>query len=66
MWMDLEGIMLSEISQILYNFIYMWNLKNRTNEQTPQNRNRVIDAENKPVVAREERSRGRKEIGEGD
>ena len=34
-WMDLEGIMLSEISQqrkkILYDIIYMWNLSNTTN-----------------------------------
>ena len=32
-WMDLEGIMLSEISQsqILYDITYMWNLKNTTN-----------------------------------
>ena len=33
-WMDLEGIMLSEIDrkrQILYNITYMWNLKNTTN-----------------------------------
>ena len=33
-WMDLEGIMLSEISQIeqdklLYDITYMWNLKNK-------------------------------------
>ena len=37
-WMDLEGIMLSEMSdrerQILYDTTYMWNLKNKTNEQT--------------------------------
>ena len=37
-WMDLEGIMLSEVSyrerQILFDFIYMWNLKNKTNAQT--------------------------------
>ena len=35
-WMDLKGIMLSEISQrqILYDFTYMWNPKNKTNEQT--------------------------------
>ena len=37
-WMDLEGIMLSDMShrerQILYNFTSMWNLKNETNEQT--------------------------------
>ena len=35
-WMDLEGIMLSEISQIekdkiLYGFIYMWSLKTKAN-----------------------------------
>ena len=37
MWMDLEGIVLSEISQRktkLYDFIYMWNLKNKANQQT--------------------------------
>ena len=31
MWMDLEGIILSEI---LYDSTYMWNLKNKTIEQT--------------------------------
>ena len=37
--MDLKGIMLSEISQRKTNtddFIYMWNLKNKTNVQTKQ------------------------------
>ena len=37
-WMDLEGVILSEISQrethALYDFTYMWNLKTETNEQT--------------------------------
>ena len=36
-WMDLECIMPSEISQMgksKYCFTYMWNLKNKTNEQT--------------------------------
>ena len=35
-WMDLEGVMLSEINQrqILYDFTYMCNLKKKTNEQT--------------------------------
>ena len=30
-WIDLEGIMLSEISQrkILYDFTYLWNPKNK-------------------------------------
>ena len=37
-WVDLEGILLSEISQrekekIPYNFTYMWNLKNKRNKQ---------------------------------
>ena len=27
MWMDMESLMLSEISQILYDITYMWNLK---------------------------------------
>ena len=33
-WMDLENIMLNEISQrqILYDITYTWNLKNNTNE----------------------------------
>jgi len=33
-WMDLEGIMLSEISQTgtLYVTTYMWNLKIKTND----------------------------------
>ena len=39
-WVDLEDIMLCEISQILipYDFIYTWNLKSKINEQTQQNR----------------------------
>ena len=36
-WVDLDSITLSKISQrerhILYDFICMWNLKNKTNEQ---------------------------------
>ena len=30
----------------------MWNLKNKTSEQTKQKRNRLIDIENKLMVAR--------------
>ena len=37
-WVDLEGILLSEINQIekdkWYVFTYMWNLENKTNELT--------------------------------
>ena len=39
-WMDLEGMMLSEVIQTekdkLYDFTYMWNLKNKATEQTEQ------------------------------
>ena len=38
--------------QIPYDITYMWNLKNKTNEQTLLNRNRIKDTENKLVVAR--------------
>ena len=44
--MDLEGIMVSEISQTkkdIYDLTYMWNLKNKTN--------RLIDTENKLMIA---------------
>ena len=36
MWTDLKNFMLSEMSEkeILYNIIYLWNLKNSTNECT--------------------------------
>ena len=41
-WMDLEGIMLSEISrerQILYDLSYMWNLKKKKKKKEhPQKR----------------------------
>lgn len=40
--------------QTLHDFIYMWNLKNKTDEQTQQNRNRVIGPENKQMVAKRE------------
>ena len=34
-WMDLEGTMLSEVSQrqIPYDFTYVWNLKNKMNKR---------------------------------
>ena len=50
-WVDLRDIMLSEMSekerQVPYDFTYMWNLKHKTNEQIKQNRNNLIDTENR-------------------
>ena len=46
-WMDLVGIMLSEISQA--DFAYMCNLKNKINKQ---NRNKLIDTENILMVTK--------------
>ena len=59
-WIDLEIIILSEVSQreTLYNTIYMWTLKSDTNELI-QNRNRVTDIEIKFMVIKVERMRGR-------
>ena len=44
--------------QILYNSIYIWNLKNKTKP----NRHQLIDTENKLMVARWEGNRGVKGI----
>ena len=42
--MDLERVMLSEISQTVkdkyYDFIYMWDLKSKPNKQIKQSRSR--------------------------
>ena len=38
--------------QIPYNFTYMWNLKNKTNEQAKQQRIRFIETENILVIVR--------------
>ena len=52
MWIDLEDIMPSDMSdretQILY-ITYMWNLKNRTGEYNKK-RSRLTDTKNKQVV----------------
>lgn len=48
-WMDLEGIMLSEMSQM----------------ESVYNRNRVIDIENKLMVTSEERKGGGERQGKG-
>ena len=54
-----------------YDLTYVWNLKNKTNEQTKQKRNRLIDTKKtqkpKMVVTRGGRSmRGLDKIGAGE
>ena len=59
MWMDLENIMLSEMSdrgkQILYVITSIWNIKNKTTKYRQQNRKRFTNVENKLVVNNGER-----------
>lgn len=47
-------------TNILYDFTFMLNLKNQTNEQTKLNRNTGRDAEKKQAAAREEGVGGKK------
>ena len=44
-WMDLEGIMLSEIRerQMLYDFTHMWNLRNKTNRKKIQTKKQTLN-----------------------
>ena len=51
-WMDLENIILTEVSQrqIQYDITYMWNLKNNTSNCICKTEN--TDIENKPVVTK--------------
>ena len=51
-WMDLEIVILSEISQrqISYDITYKWNLTKGYKWTYLQNRNRVTDVENKLMV----------------
>ena len=52
-WMEFEGIMLSELSQIekqiLYDLSYMSNLRQTKNKKSPA---KLTDTENRLVVAR--------------
>ena len=50
--------------QILYDITYMWNLKNNTNDYICKT-NRLTDIENKPVVSKGEREKGREKLGYG-
>ena len=60
--MDLEITILSEVSQpekrqISYDITYMWNLKKKRIQMNLQNRNGLIDMENKLMVTKRD-SRG--------
>ena len=51
--MNLEIVILSEVrqTQISYNTAYMWNLKKKKYKgPNLQNRNRITDIKNKPMV----------------
>ena len=67
-WRDLDGIMLSKISQILYDFTYMWNLKNKTSKQMTNQKQSHRYREETGGCQRggEPGGRGRRETGEGD
>ena len=63
MWMELEGMMLNEMSvrerQIPYDFTYMWNLrskrtKHRDKKERSKPRNTRLTIENKLMVTRME------------
>ena len=62
MWMDLESIVFSEISQrktSTMETIYMWNLKNKTNKSIKQNRCQLTDIKKKLMVTSGDKEQGR-------
>ena len=67
-WMGLEGIMLSEINQTKTNTVWFHlSVESETNEQQQKHKpERLIDTENKQMVARGEEDGGLSEIGKGD
>ena len=68
-WMDLEGILLSKISQRKTNTVRYHSLMESEKYNKLVNitkRNRFIDIENKSVVTSGERERGRGKTGVGD
>lgn len=59
--MELEGIMLSQISQIPYDFTYTWSLMNKINEQ--QQRKIKIDSQIQRADIDMCQGRGRRNLG---
>ena len=69
MWMNLENIALSEISQIKTNTIWYHlyvESKKEYKWMYTQNRNTVTDTENNLVVTKGRRNTGRKKLGVWD
>ena len=69
--MGLEGITLSKISQprntnAVWYRLYVELRKNKANERTEQNRNRLVGIKNRPVATSREREWGRDKTGAGD
>ena len=67
LWMDLQGLMLSELNQREKDkycvIIYMWNIKNKTGEYNKKDSQTV---ENKLVVTHGKREGGSGKTGSGD
>ena len=67
---DLESIMLDDMSdrvtQIPYDFIYMWSLKSKPNEHIYPNRNRLKDTGNKTAIVERKASKEKNDIVEGN
>lgn len=57
-WVDLKGIVLSEMSQterqIPHDFTYLWNPQKTTTKTQMNKQNKLIDTENRLMVAKEE------------
>ena len=57
-WMDLKGVMLSEISQTKTNIIWFHLYIDSKEQKNKQNRNKLVDTEKRQIVARREVLRG--------
>ena len=62
-WMDLENIILSEVSQRkTQDITYMWNLKNNTNESMYKTETDFTDLKNKLMATKGEREGGQDKL----
>lgn len=70
-WMDLEGIMLSKVSQRKTNTMFQLYVGSKKQNKWPKNkkqksRNRPVNAGNKMIVDRAKAEKGIVKIGEGE